>query len=196
MNTTVAFCATPTSRIRSNSRFDAHVPVVVAYLAIGVGRLADPVKIAILGNQTVRAAAGSVAPQPVLRLVDIAAVVLQIVEQLIASDDVAFFFKPHVAGRGDLFVRKRQMQPIGKHRGTALAKAYAASGIQFLVLVTTDAVSVEKQRGRIIAAQRIRNQLRLHAQFQAGLLGVRVGRDRQDQHQDCRCETGTMHAGC
>ena len=87
----------------------AQEPVVVAYVAIGIGGLVDLVKIAIFGNQAARVPAGAIAQQPVLGLVDISAVVVQIVEQLLADNDIALFFKAYVTSRGKLLVRKREV---------------------------------------------------------------------------------------
>jgi hypothetical protein len=47
-----------------------------------------------------------------------------------------------MAGGGELVVRKRKVQLVGKYRGASLTKTHAARGIQLLILVTLDTFGI------------------------------------------------------
>ena len=174
--------------------FRAHVPIV-AHVASCIGGLVDFELVAILHYQPAGVAARSVAPQLVGGLVDITAVVVQVVVRLVTGKDSAFFFEADVAGGSELLVRG-QVQLIGKHCRAPLSQTHAAGGFQFPILMPLDVLGIEKQVGGFIAADLVRNQFRLQLQFQTGFFGAYAIGDVQDQQQDCRCDARTMHAAC
>ena len=105
-------------------------------------------------------------------MIDESTVVVEIVKQLLSAYDVAFSLQSHVSRRRELLIRYRQVDLIGEHGRTALTQPHAARGLKIPLLMPLYEIGIDKQVGLIIAAERIRNQLRLHPQFQTGFSGI------------------------